>query len=336
MDTHPPTPIRSPKVTDPTPSSSPPKPKTGRFRWYKSFIQQMGGHYGHLFGHLKKTFMPKKSFHKLAKTLLKTLREFLPLMFNTKVNKIAKTNVLIYVTEGLLLDKQKTQADVAIQKERKNLQAEISLQVTNALANSILAQSKFDKPTPSAAPCRTDFVCTRDHEDHHDNDAHLEGESSAKRQKTSEYGTYSVGESSSEQAIDQEPNPSSSGMESYQQKVNLTTPTITFLGIERKKLFTITSKPVIGMIYENRKKEKRVMIHKFCDATLKRVLEMLKKYNKYVKYGYANPSPSDADAKYLQFYKEDIEELLKHRDQMRRWEIYVNGRPLGSRRGLPE
>ncbi|GJT46692.1 hypothetical protein Tco_0955407 [Tanacetum coccineum] len=41
------------------------------------------------------------------------------------------------------------------------------------------------------------------------------------------------------------------------------------------------------MIYENNKKEKRVMIHKeihkFCDATLKRVLEKLKKYKKDVK-----------------------------------------------------
>ncbi|GJT13564.1 hypothetical protein Tco_0860606 [Tanacetum coccineum] len=97
------------------------------------------------------------------------------------------------------------------------------------------------------------------------------------------------------------------GMESYQQKVNLIAPTITFPGIERKKLFTITYEPVIGMIYENNKKEKRVMIHKeirkFCDATSKRVLEKLKKYNKDVKYGYANPSPSDAYDEYLQFYE---------------------------------
>nr|GEV11327.1 hypothetical protein [Tanacetum cinerariifolium] len=88
-------------------------------------------------------------------------------------------------------------------------------------------------------------------------------------------------------------------MESYQQKVNLTTPTITFPGIEQYRVFDITSEPVCGMIYENNKKEKRVMvhkeIHKFCDATSKRVLEKLKKYNKDVKHGYADPSPSNAD-----------------------------------------
>ncbi|GJZ35716.1 hypothetical protein Tco_0581533 [Tanacetum coccineum] len=97
-------------------------------------------------------------------------------------------------------------------------------------------------------------------------------------------------------------------------KVNLTAPTITFLDIEKEELFTITSGPVIGMIYENSKKEKRVMIHKeihnFCDATLKRVLEGLEKYNEDVKYGYADPSPSDADVEYLRFYEEDIRECL--------------------------
>ncbi|GKB40056.1 hypothetical protein Tco_0884998 [Tanacetum coccineum] len=95
-------------------------------------------------------------------------------------------------------------------------------------------------------------------------------------------------------------------------KVNLTAPTITFSGIEEYELFTITSELVIGMVYENNKKEKRVMIHKeihkFCDAMLKRVLEGLRKYNKDVKYGYADPSPSDADAEYLRIYEEDIEE----------------------------
>nr|GEU72794.1 integrase, catalytic region, zinc finger, CCHC-type, peptidase aspartic, catalytic [Tanacetum cinerariifolium] len=99
-------------------------------------------------------------------------------------------------------------------------------------------------------------------------------------------------------------------------KVNLTASTITYSGIEREKLFTITSEPIVGMIYENNKKEKRVMIHneihKFCDAILKRVLEKLKKYNKDVKYGYVDPSPSDVDVEYLQFYEEDIEDGLKH------------------------
>nr|GEU55749.1 hypothetical protein [Tanacetum cinerariifolium] len=130
------------------------------------------------------------------------------------------------------------------------------------------------------------------------------------------------------------------GVESYQQKVNLTAPTITFLGIEKYEMFPIVSEPVYGIIYKNSKKGKRVMrhqeIHKFYDATLKRVLEGLKSYNNDVKYGYVTSNLSKEDAEYLQLFEEEIKERLKHRKQMRRWEMYVNGRPLGSRRERPE
>ncbi|GJR23788.1 hypothetical protein Tco_0972315 [Tanacetum coccineum] len=110
--------------------------------------------------------------------------------------------------------------------------------------------------------------------------------------------------------------------------------------IEKYKVFSIISEPVYGIIYKNIKKEKRVMrhqeVHKFCDATLKRVLEGLKSYNNDVKHGYVTPSLRNKDAEYQQLFEEDIEERLKHRDQMRRWEMYVNGRPLGLRRERPE
>ncbi|GJW04783.1 hypothetical protein Tco_1563639, partial [Tanacetum coccineum] len=130
------------------------------------------------------------------------------------------------------------------------------------------------------------------------------------------------------------------GVESYQQKANLTAPTITFPCIEKYKMFSIIYEPVYGIINKNGKKEKRVMrhqeVHKFCDATLKRVLEGLKSYNNDVKHGYVTPSLSKEDVEYLQLFEEEIEERLKHHDQMRRWKMYVNGRPLGSRKECPE
>ncbi|GJS94113.1 hypothetical protein Tco_0801081 [Tanacetum coccineum] len=105
-------------------------------------------------------------------------------------------------------------------------------------------------------------------------------------------------------------------------------------------MFSIVFEPIYGIIYENSKKENRVMghkeIHKFCDATLKRVLEGLKSYNNDVKHGYVTPSLSKEDVEYLRLFEEEIEERLKHHDQMRRWEMYVNERPLGSRRERPE
>ncbi|GJZ66795.1 hypothetical protein Tco_0630035 [Tanacetum coccineum] len=87
-------------------------------------------------------------------------------------------------------------------------------------------------------------------------------------------------------------------------------------------MFSIVSEPVYGNIYKNNKKEKRVMrhqeVHKFCDATLKRVLERFKSYNNNVKHGYVTPSLSKEDVEYLQLFEEEIEEWLKHRDHMRR------------------
>ncbi|GJR78180.1 hypothetical protein Tco_0148965 [Tanacetum coccineum] len=80
------------------------------------------------------------------------------------------------------------------------------------------------------------------------------------------------------------------GIESYQQKVNLTAPTISFPGVEKHKMFSIIYEPMHGIIYKNSKKKKRVIrhseIHKFCDATLNGVLEGLRSYNNDVKYGY--------------------------------------------------
>ncbi|GKB00553.1 hypothetical protein Tco_0828546 [Tanacetum coccineum] len=140
-------------VTDPTPSSSTPlsslpKPKTGSFR-----------------------------------NAIRSFKEMLHSMVNKEVNKIAKMFIPIYVVEGLLLERQKTQADIAtmiveaIQKEHDNLRAEVISHVNDAIANHIPLQE----------------------------------ESSVKRHKISEHGTYSLGESSSGQAMEQEQNPSGSG-----------------------------------------------------------------------------------------------------------------------------
>ncbi|GJY40165.1 hypothetical protein Tco_0427435 [Tanacetum coccineum] len=80
-------------------------------------------------------------------------------------------------------------------------------------------------------------------------------------------------------------------------KVNLTAPTMTFPIIEDHEMFSIIYEPVHGIIYKNNKKEKRVMrhseIHKFCDATLNRVLEGLKSYKNDIKYGNIEASKAD-------------------------------------------
>ncbi|GKB21041.1 putative ribonuclease H-like domain-containing protein [Tanacetum coccineum] len=108
-------------------------------------------------------------------------------------------------------------------------------------------------------------------------------------------------------------------------KVNLTAPTITFLGIEEHDMFSIIYELAHGIIYKNSKKKKRVMrhieIHKFCDTTLNRVLEGLKSYNNDVKYGYVQKDLTKDETEYLKLFEEETAERLKHRRHMRRWEI---------------
>ncbi|GJV13595.1 hypothetical protein Tco_1355136 [Tanacetum coccineum] len=66
---------------------------------------------------------------------------------------------------------------------------------------------KFKRHTVLQTACRTSAVCPRDQDDPYD-DAHPEGENSAKRQKTSEYKAYVSGESSSRQVFQEEQAPS--------------------------------------------------------------------------------------------------------------------------------
>nr|GEY57025.1 hypothetical protein [Tanacetum cinerariifolium]GEY63420.1 hypothetical protein [Tanacetum cinerariifolium] len=63
---------------------------------------------------------------------------------------------------------------------------------------------KFERLYVSNTSCRPSIVRPRDQDDPHD-DAHPKGENSAKRQKTSEHGTYVFGESSSGQINESEP-----------------------------------------------------------------------------------------------------------------------------------
>ncbi|GKC89466.1 hypothetical protein Tco_1150115 [Tanacetum coccineum] len=68
------------------------------------------------------------------------------------------------------------------------------------------------------------------------------------------------------------------GIESYQEKLNITKTQKTFLGIEFKELYTPSFDP-LGVIYEDLNKQKRVMradeVYKFSDGTLKTVCDEL-------------------------------------------------------------
>ncbi|GJS74048.1 hypothetical protein Tco_0706889 [Tanacetum coccineum] len=112
------------------------------------------------------------------------------------------------------------------------------------------------------------------------------------------------------------------GLEIYQLKVNLTAPTLMVRGIENHSLYLIIAIPFVGLVYENSKKERRVInideIPKLCDAIFNRVLENVRKINLDVKHGFKDPPLSKEDADLMKFFEEHIQDRLKHRVQMRR------------------
>ncbi|GJS47302.1 hypothetical protein Tco_0597423 [Tanacetum coccineum] len=121
-------------------------------------------------------------------------------------------------------------------------------------------------------------------------------------------------------------------IESYQIKVNLTTPTLTFPGIEAHEPYSIVDKPTTGLIYLNSKDEKRVMylveIMKFCDATLEKVLKEVK-HNIFKSGPWKKPPMlGELDRDIIRAFEREITKRLRHQEKMRRWESFVNGRPI--------
>ncbi|GJS12701.1 hypothetical protein Tco_0407173 [Tanacetum coccineum] len=122
------------------------------------------------------------------------------------------------------------------------------------------------------------------------------------------------------------------GIESYQIKINLTAPTLIFPGIEECDPFSIIDKPTTGLIYLNNKNEKRFMdleeLSKFCDATLEKVQKEVKMKIFETEFMKKTPLLGSLDLKIMKAYEREIMKRLSHREQMRRWESFVNGRPI--------
>ncbi|GJW92258.1 hypothetical protein Tco_0169811 [Tanacetum coccineum] len=122
------------------------------------------------------------------------------------------------------------------------------------------------------------------------------------------------------------------GIESYQIKINLTAPTLTFPDIKACDPFSIVDKPTTGLIYLNNKSEKRFMdleeLSKFCDATLEKVLNEVKMKIFETEFLKKAPLLGSLDLKIIKAYEREIEKRLKHRKKMRRWQSFVNERPI--------
>ncbi|GJW79580.1 hypothetical protein Tco_0143555 [Tanacetum coccineum] len=187
---------------------------------------------------------------------------------------------------------------------------------------------KFEKSYVSHTSCRDDAFRKRDHDGHQEYDAPPEREKRAKRQKISK-GLKSASGSSS-RVIWERVHEFHLGIESYQIKINLTAPTLIFPGIEARDPYFIVNKPTTGLIYLNGKEEKRDMylveIIKFCNATLERVLNEVKLKIFETEFLKKAPLLGGLDLDIMKAYEREITKCLKHREQMRIWEPFVNER----------
>ncbi|GJU27454.1 retrovirus-related pol polyprotein from transposon TNT 1-94 [Tanacetum coccineum] len=231
-------------VTHPTPSSGSSAPKLtktnrllslikakpNRFKRYKSFFHELQGRYGYLLPISRIGSCLRTSVIKLADNL----HDFCG-------------NATSLVDSGKENDREETKDNLAkpiLARTWLRMQATLSSQIQNAIDNAIPSlvdasvrgslftnkqdiaiwlalQMKFKKTQVPQTACRSSAVRTRDQDDPHD-DAHPEGENSAKRQKTSEYEAYVSGESSSGQVNVEEPGPSTSVTQDIMEEISLT------------------------------------------------------------------------------------------------------------------
>ncbi|GJV88711.1 hypothetical protein Tco_1532649 [Tanacetum coccineum] len=255
-------------------------------------------------------------------------------MVDHKTNDFMKNNLPKAIAEAIQSERKKVQDDIAamvadsVQKERQNIRAELSVQVTNDVANIV----------PSV-----DVVRTRDHEDHHDDNARPEGESSAKIQKTFAHGTFKTGIDDDE-VHDEEVSPelldevsgnvmTSDELQRMQDALNSMLrnkcDSVQFdQGYGEGYMTEIMVKRVDGgysefteldykYLHKNNTEDMYLMcingiIKDYRQTGLLKVLENVKKFNLDVKHGYADPDLRDEDAEYMRNKVSASPSLLEH------------------------
>lgn len=124
------------------------------------------------------------------------------------------------------------------------------------------------------------------------------------------------------------------GVESYQEKINLTKPLLRFPGINQMSQLTLVQKPSFGFTYIDSKKLISFMkmdeIHKFCDYTLRTVRDGLVKRMNDDRRKLSRREPArwnSSSRRQVRNFVTKIEERLFRREQIRRLESYIGVRP---------
>ncbi|GJT99476.1 retrovirus-related pol polyprotein from transposon TNT 1-94 [Tanacetum coccineum] len=148
-----------------------------------------------------------------------------------------------------------------------------------------------------------------------------------KTQKTSEYEAYVYGESSFGQDNVKEPGPSTSSNQEQDDEFDFWTDSYASDDDE------IPTKQVTQDIIE----EISLTID---EAKLKKMTDEMLRQRVHQEYelimAMCERNSQMMKLSFFKLFGKEIEVRLNYRDQMRRWEMYVNGRPLGPRRERPE
>ncbi|GJY82031.1 DNA-directed DNA polymerase [Tanacetum coccineum] len=176
---------------------------------------------------------------------------------------------------------------------QNTMKSDLQSQVASDLWNVLKAN--FEKSSASIDSCRYDAFRKLDHEDHLGDDAPLEGgEEGERRNPNDPLRSYVIWETVHDFQL---------GIESYQIKINLTDPTLTIPSIDELTPYSTIDIPFVVL------KEVKLKVFE-------------------TKFKMNTPLLDDLDLKIMQAYEREIEKRLKHRRQMRRWESFVNGRPI--------
>ncbi|GJX42409.1 hypothetical protein Tco_0257399 [Tanacetum coccineum] len=320
------------------------KAKPARFKRYKNFFQELQGRYTYLFEHLKARFLSKKSFDTLADHLQEVMVESLPTMaeISSQIQKSIDNHIPSQVDalvrsymSGNILHVQPAQSQTLF-VPKQQYQLYLSMKDDPQLQQQDIAiwlalQMKFKG---------------------------LQGENSAKKRRKLDYEAYVSGESSfghvNENEQDDDEIPTKQMSQDIMEEVSLTIGEAKLKkmvdemlrkrctsGDEHqyhidqmknfplKQTFLYLKKGILGL------KDSIESLHKFPaiifndddieERTSRWVNKCVKKFNPYARYG----DLTNEEVKYLKLFEEEIEVRLKYRNQMRTWEMYVNGRPLG-------
>ncbi|GJV34666.1 hypothetical protein Tco_1395066 [Tanacetum coccineum] len=133
------------------------KSKSGRFKRYKSFFDELQGKYSYLFGHLTTRILPRRKFNELARYLQDIMMGSLPKMVDSSVRSYMSRHVLhVHPTQATPTTAQEQQHQLYLtMKDNPQLQQD-DLSIWLAL------MYKFKRFHMATTPCRPSTVRPRD------------------------------------------------------------------------------------------------------------------------------------------------------------------------------